>query len=70
MEFLIGQRVIFKDIAYKGTDNAQFVNVICTVCLSENPHPNDFDYWIYNPARNYRHGVSKDNIKPLSNGQL
>lgn len=57
--FMIGQRVIYS-------------GVICTVCMPEdskisfdpnNPH-------IMNPEKGYIHWASKDNLKPLPNGQL
>lgn len=53
--YLIGQRVIYR-------------NVICVVCMPEN----DTNGWVWidNPAAGYKHGASKDNIKPLPNGQL
>ena len=60
--YLIGQRVLYG-------------NVICTVCV---PYPKqqksntteDTEIWIDNPEKGYKHFVSKDNIKPLPNGQL
>lgn len=54
--FMIGQRVIYQ-------------GVICTICTPENKN-NSFEYWIDNPERGYKHGVSESSIKPLPNGQL
>ncbi len=58
--YFIGQRVIYED-------------VICTVCTPKyTDSRNNLDkiVWLDNPERKYCHWASRDNVKPLPNGQL
>lgn len=54
--FMIGQRVIYG-------------NVICVICEPEVKEYN-YEYWVDNPQKGYKHGVATSNIKPLPNGQV
>ena len=67
--FILGQRVIYKDMISRNTKHPDIVDVICTVCIPETGGDNS-KTWINNPARNYKHWVSDTSIKPLPNGQL
>lgn len=68
-KFMIGQRVIYKDMIGRETNHSQIVDIICTVCVPEFDGDNS-KTWIINPARGCKHWVSNDNIKALPGGQL
>ena len=69
MEYMIGQRVIFRDMIGRDTDHPEIVDVICMICTPEIGRGGS-EIWIDNPARGYKHWIGEGNIKSLPNGQV